>query len=407
MLRLAATLAVIAVAIEAGYRLYLYWKHPSYFAATAIDEAKFSVLSDSFWHYDSDFGYGYVPALKVDVTLLDRGAITGCSQMVSANEQGNFGPPVADFNEAALRVVVFGDSFLRAEAEGPAWTKMLGDKLEGKLGSTVRVLNLGRDGYGLLQMMDFAAGKLPELRPSLVIFAFHGSAFNRSRTWRTVVGGGDDVRVYTTEENSPNPNPENAADTFMVLPSARRAWCQQQLKKSADEQRRDPIMQKLIAKHRAIAIKNGEARADLFDLRSSYVYGLIRYRSPFQAQWSKLLPSTNPRLTYDDYRVDTGFMADLTALTQSGVPFLFVHLALGTSIGEGREFDLDNRSRNLMRSLEEAAGRNVLKTTDFISLPRKEARRMCATPEDCHPSEFGMEVYAQAVADMVLKSGFH
>jgi hypothetical protein len=405
-LRLVVTVVAIAAAVEAGYRFYLYFKHPDYFATTDIDAAEFPVLSNSFWRYDPDYGYSYIPSLKVDVTSLKHGAVTQCSEIVSINEQGNFGPPVPDFDEADVRIVMFGDSFLRGDVDGPAWTKMMGEKLEVGLGKTVRVLNLGRDGYGLPQMMALANSKLRVVRPSLVIFAFQGAALERGRYWRAVVGTGDDMRVYSTLENSPNPNPDYAADTFMVLPSASRSWCEEQLKKSRDEQRRDPILQKLLAKHREIALKNGAAKVDLFDLKASYVYGLLRYRSPFQAQWGKLPPSTNPQVTYDDYREDPRFMADLAGVMESGVPCIFVHLAVGKSIGEGREFDLDDRSRKLMSSLRNITGKEIYKTIDFISLPRQDAPKMCAAPNDCHPSEFGMEIYARAVADMVLKSGF-
>jgi hypothetical protein len=35
-----------------------------------------------------------------------------------------------------------------------------------------------------------------------------------------------------------------------------------------------------------------------------------------------------------------------------------------------------------------------------------DALKICSTPSDCHPSEFGHNVYADVVSKMVLKSGF-
>src|SRR2546423_1030336 len=122
VLRLIVAAVLIAVCVESGYRLYLFLKHRDYFRTTEIDEAGFSVWSTSVWQYDPDYGYGYVPSLKVDVTHLGGGLVTNCTEMALANEQGNFGPPVPDFDEAEIRIVIFGDSFTGASVTGPAWT---------------------------------------------------------------------------------------------------------------------------------------------------------------------------------------------------------------------------------------------------------------------------------------------
>lgn len=405
-LRLVVTVIAIVIGVEAGYRLYLYLKHPNYFTTTQIDEAEFSVLDQSIWQYDRDYGHRYVPSQRSASTTIKAGVVIKCEEQAFVNEQGNLGPPAPDFDAAEVRIAVFGDSFSGAEVVGPAWTKMLGENLESELGKTVRVLNLARDGYGVPQMVALAAGRLEEIKPSLAIFAFAGTAFNRAKAWRTLVGPGDDVRFYTSTENSPNPNPEAAADSMLIMPSMTRHWCKEQLTKSADEQKSDPILQKILTRHREFKIRNGSPHADLFDLTASYVYGLLRYRSPFKAQWRKLKPATNPELPYDDYRDDPGVMTDLAVVMKSGVPYLFVHLAGGTAISEGHEFNLDVRGRKLMESLQRILGREIHRTSDFVSLSPDEARRMCNSPGDCHPTEFGKKVYAQAVARMVVKGGF-
>jgi hypothetical protein len=405
VLRLLTTAVLITLGVEGGYRLYLFLKHRDYFRTTEIDAAGFSVWNRSVWQYDPDYGYGYVPGLKVDVTHLGGGLVTNCTEMALANEQGNFGPPVPGFDEAELKIAIFGDSFTGASVTGPAWTQMMGEKLERELGKTVRVLNMGRDGYGMPQMVALANAKLKTIRPSLAIFVFNGPAVERALFWRTTVGTGDDARLYASVENSPNPDPDNAADASIVLASATKSWCEAQRQKTPEEQRQDPILQKLLAKHRLVAIKNGTPQADIFDLKASYVYNLVRYRNAFRSQFRTKLPSTNPTVAYDDYHDDPRFMSDINGVMSSGVPFMFVHLALGKSISEGREFDLDNRGRKLMASLRDIAGAEIYKTTDFVSLSREDALKMCFSDYNCHPSEFGMEIYAQAVSKMVLKNG--
>jgi hypothetical protein len=134
---------------------------------------------------------------------------------------------------------VFGDSFAGAYATGPAWTKMLGEKLEGALGRSVRVLNMARDGYGMPQIITLASGKLKELRPSLIVFAFNGPSLERARYWRTTVGTGDDMRLYASVENSPNPDPETAADAAIAMEIIGRAETRSDPAKDSDQASRD------------------------------------------------------------------------------------------------------------------------------------------------------------------------
>jgi hypothetical protein len=404
--RIALTVLAMALSVEVAYRLYLLVKYPANFRTVDTTAAPFSIWNRTVWRYSRDYGYEYFPARKVDSTAIEGGLVTVCAEFTVANEQGNFGPPVFDYDEADVRVAIFGDSFTGPLPTGTAWTKILGENLERELGKTVRVMNMGRDGYGMPQMIALANGKLKDLRPSVIVFAFNGPALERARYWRTTVGTGDDVRLYSSIEDSSNPDPGNAADTSIVMASATRQWCEEQIKKSPDEQRGDPILQKILIKHREIAIKNGTPQANLFDLKASYAYDMIRYRNGFYSQWRTPLPSTNPLVTYEDYRDDPIFMAHIGGVIKSGIPYIFAHLALGKTLSEGREFDLSARSRNLMESLRRITGAEIYRTSEFVSLSREDALRLCYSTADCHPSEYGHKVYANVVTKMLLKSGF-
>jgi hypothetical protein len=172
VIRLVITAVLIAAGAEGGYRLSLFLKHPNNFRAPETATAAFSIWNTPPWQYDPDYGYGYVPSLKVDNTHITGGLVTGCGEFGLANEQGNLGPPVLDFDDADVRIVVFGDSFAGAYVTGPAWTKILGERLERELGKTVRVLNMARDGYGMPQIVALASGKLKELRVSAPAMMF-------------------------------------------------------------------------------------------------------------------------------------------------------------------------------------------------------------------------------------------
>src|SRR5262249_51963717 len=151
-------------------------------------------------------------------------------------------------------------------------------------------------------------------------------------------------------------------DAMILMPSATRVWCEALRQKSPDEQSRDPVLRKIVAKHREAARKNGSLRADPFDPRASYVYDLVRYGDPFRTQWRRVQASVLPTVPYDDYREDPKFLADMAGLRKSGVPILFVHFALGNAISEGREFNLDKPSRHLMDSLRSLSGAEIYKT---------------------------------------------
>ena len=142
--RVAITVIAIALSVEVAYRVYLFARYPGNFKTTDAVAAPFSIWDRTIWQYDPDYGYGYIPALKVHSTSLAGGLVTGCGDFSIANEQGNFGPPVLDYDEADVRVAIFGDSFTGAYSAGPAWTRMLGENLERELGKTVRVMNMGR-----------------------------------------------------------------------------------------------------------------------------------------------------------------------------------------------------------------------------------------------------------------------
>jgi hypothetical protein len=80
VLRMIMTVVAIAIGVEGGYRLYLYFKHPNYFKTTDIDTAEFSVADVSQWNYDPAYGYSYIPSLKVQFASFKGGVVVGCGQ---------------------------------------------------------------------------------------------------------------------------------------------------------------------------------------------------------------------------------------------------------------------------------------------------------------------------------------
>jgi hypothetical protein len=187
-------LLVALAGLEALYRVFLYFKFPDRFIDRRGD-LPIDAYSKSMWRYDSRFGYSYEPVVRIATTSIKNGRVISCQERTYTNEQGNIGPSVPDFPAATYRIVVIGDSYSASTIDGKTWPSILQSRLVPPLGKSVRVLNLGRDGYGLPQMFDLAAGRLAELKPTLVVIAFNSGIFFKDRTWRVLIGNGDDVRL--------------------------------------------------------------------------------------------------------------------------------------------------------------------------------------------------------------------
>ena len=71
--------------------------------------------------------------------------------------------------------------------------------------------------------------------------------------------------------------------------------------------------------------------------------------------------------------------------------------ARGKTISEGPRPEM-------MDSLRNITGAEIYKTTDFISLSRDDALRMCSTASDCS-LRVRPPVYAEVVSKMILKNG--
>jgi len=180
---------------EGTYRLYLYQTQPSRF----LGDRNLWYFQDSPFRYSEEFGFEYIPGKYVGGAVYE-GKVTQCWDPMLPwviNERGNMGRIKGSYEHADLKILVFGDSVTAWARESPngalmSWPDYLQDILEERLKKSVHVVNFARDGYGILQMFDLAAVKVPEWRPDIVIIAFITDDFTRDRFWRmiTVLDGG-------------------------------------------------------------------------------------------------------------------------------------------------------------------------------------------------------------------------
>jgi peptidoglycan/LPS O-acetylase OafA/YrhL len=394
--------AICAIGVEGGYRTYLLLRYPKRFAHHAT-ERSFSVFDSSLWRYNHAFGYDYAPGVAMHGATIVNGEVRNCDTEKPVDERGDPPPSVSDFDAADYKVLVFGDSMTEGSLDGSTWVSLLQSKLELATKRRVRVRNMARDSYAVLQMFDLAAVKAAELRPDLIVFAFNSSALERTRTWRTQLGDGDNIRIIITNDSSPVPDPTFSTELLTVVPGVTNEWCERMKASTPDTQRRDATLQAVFAKRAWLEAQRPKTpRAKFFDLRSSYAYDQIAHHDPFFSQGAKEKPGAALALARADYELDGDLKADIAAIKTSRIPFLMVHLPLGSSLADGQEFWVPKPQwPALLESLEQLVGQKINQLRPHIHVAPADAMSLCRARDNCHPSKFGMEVYAQAVAEIV------
>lgn len=395
--------------VEGGYRSYLYWQHPYYFKG----DSGFWYLQASPVAFSEPFGFEYVPGTYQGGYVYD-GQVIDCWDPVTwwaINERGNSGQIKGSYEDATLKVLVFGDSFTQRPMRAPTgewmtWPNYLQDALERELGRSVHIVNFGRDGYGLLQMFDLAAAKIVEWKPDLAIFAFITDDLDRDRFWRTntVLDGHERIMISETPEL--NPGWDTATDAFLSHPDATAEWCRQMLETGEKD---DPIVREL--EERLVAGRRKSSMlASPFSLSQSFVYDILVHGEPLYSTYSKDGPSQMPRHRLRNFADDSLMVARTQRIRETGVPYMLVHFASRTELRQREEFGGTGRTSQqrmeLLRSLEELTDHEVYGTLDYAQLTDKDLRDLPANfAADGHPSLRGHEFYAHVVSEVLLSNG--
>jgi hypothetical protein len=394
---MALGIVLAGVLAEVGYRIYLYTVGaPDRFARKPPQVL--AVHDRPMWIYDEQFGYVYPKGERIHVSGISSGRVTDCGYIDNFNGDGNVGKSVGDYGAADVRILIFGDSFTATAHDGITWPLLLQERLARRLGRRVQAVNFGRDGYGILQMFDLAAAKIPEWKPHLAIFAFISQDLNRRRFWRAVTRVKGRWRHLVSPEPTPNPDPEKSYDTALYHPEATPLWCQS-LKGTGQ---RDGVLEDIEQAYREGIALGERRRPTILTARHSYLFARLLRGDPFhRAQRVFAFPG----LPYRSYADDARFRENLGAIQTTGVPYVLVHLAEYRELKAGREYILTRQEARLLESLVEVTGKPVWETTRFIRLPVDQPEHLRKSPDDHHPSLAGLQMYAEAVAEMLVRSG--
>jgi hypothetical protein len=384
--------------MEAAYRAYLlHVASPERF--TRKPPGAIGVYGKPFWIYDEQFGYVYPKGESIPIATIAENKVVLCSRFSDFNEQGNVGKVFGDYDTADLKILVFGDSFTATVHDGDTWPNLLQRRLSERLNKTVNVVNFGRDGYGVLQMLDLAAAKIREWKPDLAIVAFITNDLQRVRIWRTITRVNGNWRYLVSPQPSPHPDPRIAYDTGLYDPDATEDYCEA----AKATGKSDSLIERAFATYaRGVAV-GGNRAASPYTLRHSYLLARLRHGDPFKGM-SNFFAFPVVQLT--SYGQDKRFMEDLEAIRQSGAPLVLMHLAFYPEIKDGTEYVANYAEAALLESLEKVTGQSVLKTTDHIPMPLPDPERMNISPDNYHPSPWGIGLYADAVAEALIRNSY-
>ena len=383
---------------EAAYRAALYGLiAPERFARATT--GSFAVNDKPMWRYDERFGYVYPRGEQIHIAGVTGGRVTACSWYPKFNEEGNVGRIVGDYASAEVKILAFGDSFTAISHDGVTWPLLLQEALGKRTGRSVNVVNYGRDGTGILQMFDIAAAKVGERKPDLAIIAFITNDLQRVRFWRAPVQMDGRWRLLVSPEPTPNPDPAKSYDTAIFHPEATADWCQKMKASGA----RDQVLEEAEDVYRR-GIGIGERRVpSILTLRHLYLLARVRHGDPFHGVGEAF---SFPVIQYASYAEDARFVESLRTLEASGIPYVLMHLPIYPELKAGREYILTNQEARLLKSLAQVTGKPIYETTRYTKMPVEKPERLINAEDDHHPSLAGLQFYADAIAEILVRSGF-
>jgi lysophospholipase L1-like esterase len=349
------------------------------------------VANGSLYTYDQSVGYRYAPNQAVLFVHIKNG-YPESYETVRVNRYGNIGPAPENWRTAAVRILILGDSFTaNPRMEGRNWPDFLAAKLHAKYGYHAEITNMGRDGYGVLQMYDLAWSAIRRMQPSLTIIAVIMEDLTRARTWRTLTTIDDEPRLLISCAADPDPDLELAADKDVVNPSVSLAWFRSM---QAEHQPEDPLLRDLNEQYRRLERQN--RGVNLTALNTSFLLDRIRYGDPYHRRYK---PARNPNHGYWDFMEDRGFKQTADKIAAFRVPVLVILLPTYEEIME-KGYRGSDRQIALLESLQKNCGGYFTALLEPLTSTGEDPKSYFLLPDDRHPSPRGAEAYAEAIADL-------
>jgi hypothetical protein len=385
ILLLVMSLLITFVALEFGYRWYLQ-------RSTLLT---YNATSAPLYEYSASVGYGYIANTDAICVFVRNGKLFTYDS-VSVGPYGNLGDGVRRWGDDDFKILAFGDSFTANPYKYFSWADNIAEPLEKAIGKNVEVMNLGRDGFGVLSIMRLANATLKTTKADLAVIAFITDDLDRARTWRTKLNVNGRERLLMSVKRSPSPgvldNSQPTTDIVMVNPAINSAWCKSVL---SSETKDDPTLANLREQCQGLVPEN--FTEGFSTLRTSFLVNRIRYGDPFYTV-RKLPPM--PRIQFRDYWQDEEFVQDMKELMSQPVPTLIIMLPWYPELKAGK-FLLTEERKSLLESLDALTEGNIVRGFDYFDNPQENIEAMFFVPDDQHPKLLGAQRYAQAIVKAI------
>jgi hypothetical protein len=329
--------------------------------------------------------------------LVHNGYPVICSQE-TINELGNTNRIKGNYEDATVKILVFGDSFTsNTDLNGITWPDLLQDELGAKLHQDVNVINFGRGAYGILQMFDLARSKIEELKPDLVIFAFITSDLVRARFWRTVNFINGEKRDLVMAEPSEEADLKKSIDATMVNPMITQEWCEHMLVASA----KDDALLKVLNEEFIQRRREHYDPVEFNSLSTSFIFNRIMYNDPFRG----FIPSLIPRFSENSYAADSRFIENVNHINQSHIPYYIIQLPTYEDLKAGK-YELGEQEQSLFESFQEVTGKQIINFIEYASSHDsnnlEDIEKLFMSSYDRHPSLQGIRFYADVVSEILI-----
>ena len=378
-------ISLIAIVLtEVGYRIYL-----NFVETSQQETLTFNAFSSSIWQYDEKAGYTYKPSHNMDWVMIIDGLPKRCGS-TGTDSHGYVGRGMLPSQEG-LEIAVLGDSFSSMAVDGSTWPDFFGDEIQRANQSLpLRIRNLSRDGYGVLQMIDQAAGMIASgaMHPDVILIAIIGQDLVRHRTWRIEKLKGRTAEVFYSFDPRLIESPETYNRAALINPKVTTRWCEE-LKVSGN--RNDATLIELTAQYKsALAhdqIFDGK-RVDLFSVTNCYFCNTLKWGTPYRRGGLGIRSSGG--INFDKYSTDPAFTKGMETIKNAGIPVWLVYLPWEPELRNGKK-ELKPQEDKLLKELESYSDR-FFDLTPTQPLGEK-ATALTLLPEDKHPSLDGLRYY--------------
>lgn len=371
--------SVTFVCLEIAYRIFL----------KGQDAMQFSVHSNSVWDFDRDLGYSYRPQAHTDWATIRSGVPVLCGSFVS----GLLGSPGKGLTSQQLaagpRYIVLGDSFTAMVHDGETWPDILSDKIKQQTTEAVPILNLARDGYGVLQMFDQAAKLLRDgYRPTALIIAITAADLLRARMWRMTSEGTSSQDVFSSSVPSLEIKPTTHIRTTLIDGHVTRSWCERSRASGKENDTSKEIIQALLATKLQDERRGLKLVINVLSVTQCYICNRILHADPLHGIGRM---TGHAYHNFNRFQDDPQFISDVLEIRKAGIPVWLVYLPVYPELRNARK-QLDSQQQQLFESLAAEVNR-VIDLTPNSPL-EDSALPLTMMPYDSHPSHSGLAYYA-------------